>query len=500
MRDRNLLGQLTRHHDEAGLTTAWAVDFKGNVLDKSRVVIADEPMLAVFEQAPADAWRVAPFEVDWQTRPGQTLADREQELLEASAYRTSSTYDALGRVKRMQLPDDAEGRRREARPEYTRGGSLRRLSLDDSIYVERIAYDAMGQRTLIAYGSGVLTRYAYDSRTSRLARLRSERYVKRDEVSYRPTGEVLQDFGYDYDLVGNLLAIRDRTPGSGVRNNPEAATALDPVLAQLLASGDALNRRFEYDPLYRLLAATGRESDHPAERGPWDNRPRGSDPTKARAYTERYTYDAAGNMLRLEHRAEGGAFTRVFAVEAGSNRVRRAEIGDLDVDYAFDANGNMRSETTSRHFEWDHLDQLKSFRTQTEGAEPSVHAHYLYDAAGMRVKKLVRKQGGDVEVTHYIDGVFEDHRWQGPRGRGQNTHLHVADGAQRVARVRLGTAHPDDRAPAVQFTLADHVGSSNVTTDAAGAPVDREEYTPYGESSFGSFARKRFRFTGCERD
>ena len=70
------------------------------------------------------------------------------------------------------------------------------------LYVERIAYDAKGQRALIAYGNGVMTRYAYDPRTSRLTRLRSERYTKPDDLTYRPTGEVLQDFGYDYDLVG----------------------------------------------------------------------------------------------------------------------------------------------------------------------------------------------------------------------------------------------------------------------------------------------------------
>ena len=32
------------------------------------------------------------------------------------------------------------------------------------------------------------------------------------------------------------------------------------------------------------------------------------------------------------------------------------------------------------------------------------------------------------------------------------------------------------------------------------ALVNREEFTPYGETSFGSFARKRYRFTGKERD
>ena len=90
-----------------------------------------------------------------------------------------------------------------------------------------------------------MTRYACDPHTSRLARLRSERYTKPDDISYRPSSESLQDFGYDYDLAGNIVSIHDRAPGSGFRNNPEAATTIDPALAQLLASGNALNRRFE---------------------------------------------------------------------------------------------------------------------------------------------------------------------------------------------------------------------------------------------------------------
>ena len=111
-----------------------------------------------------------------------------------------------------------------------------------------------------------------------------------------------------------------------------------------------------------------------------------------------------------------------FTVETANNRLRRMQIGQAGYEYAFDANGNMRSETTSRHFEWNHSDQMKAFRTQTDAAEPSVHAHYLYDAAGQRVKKLVRKQGGQVEVTQYIDAVFEHHRWGG-QGRQVRTTM-----------------------------------------------------------------------------
>jgi RHS repeat-associated protein len=500
MQDRNLLGQLHRHHDEAGLTTVATVDFKGNVLDKSRRIIADAPILTVFDQVPANAWHVAPFQVDWEPRPQQTLSARESELLEATAYQTTSSLDALNRLKRLQFPQDVEGQHRELRPEYDRAGGLDRVWLDDTLYVERIAYDAKGQRVFIAYGSGVMTRYAYDPHTFRLKRLRSERYTKPDDLRYHPGGEALQDFGYDYDLVGNIRGIRDRAPGSGIPNNPEALTTEDPVLAQLLVSCNALNRRFEYDPIYRLLAATGRECDRPPEGEPWQDQPRCTDLTKARAYTEQYRYDAMGNMLRLEHRNEPGGFTREFTVEAANNRLRRMQVGQASYDYAFDANGNMRSETTSHHFEWNHADQMKAFRTQIDGAEPSVHAHYFYDAAGQRVKKLVRKQGGQVEVTHYIDAVFEHHRWGSGAQAGENNHVHVMDDTQRIALVRLGNAHLDDRGPAVQFHLADHLGSSNVVVNSSGALVNHEEFTPYGETSFGSFARKRYRFTGMERD
>ena len=109
MRAKNLLGQIHRHHHEAGLTTLAAVDFKGHMLDKSRRVIADAPIHAVFDQARANAWQVAPFLVDWESRPQKTLVDREVELLETTDYLTSSSVDALNRIKRLQFPPDVEG-------------------------------------------------------------------------------------------------------------------------------------------------------------------------------------------------------------------------------------------------------------------------------------------------------------------------------------------------------------------------------------------------------
>ena len=498
-RAHNLLGATVAHYDEAGVATLADVDFKGNPLEASRRVIADAPILAVYEQAAANGWQVTPFHVDWQPAPGQTFTERAAELLEADAYTTTTSFDALGRTIRQILPADVEGRRREVRPEYNRAGGLERVFVDDALFVERIAYDAKGQRALVAYGNGVMTRHAYDPDTFRLRRLRSERYTT-DGVTYRPRGAALQDIGYDYDLAGNILTIRDRTPGSGIPNNPDALGAGDP------ASGRLLDRRRRARPPLQLRPDRPprhghRPGDRPADRS--DRRGRTSHaaptspappPTPSATTTTRRAACSGSNTTDAE-RSPASSTSTPPATGSGTCRSAR----DRYV-YTFDANGNITSETTSRHFDWNHADQLTAFRTQTAGAEPSVHAQYLYDAAGQRVKKLVRKQGGQVEVTHYVGDLFEHHRWGPPSQPGENNHLHVVDDQQRIAIVRVGPAHPDDRAPAVQFHLADHLGSSTVVVDDTGALVNREEFTPYGETSFGSYARKRYRFTGKERD
>jgi len=127
--------------------------------------------------------------------------------------------------------------------------------------------------------------------------------------------------------------------------------------------------------------------------------------------------------------------------------------------HVYDANGSLIREATSRHFEWDHSNQMKAFRIQAGTAEPSVHAQYLYDASGQRVKKICRKQGGAVETRVCINGLFEHCRWQSTNnGFGENNRLHIMDGQQRIALVQMGTAHPEDNGPPIQYYLGDHLG------------------------------------------
>jgi RHS repeat-associated protein len=314
----------------------------------------------------------------------------------------------------------------------------------------------------------------------RLRRLRSE---PRPNAGGTPSGPPFQDLGYTYDFMGNLLALDDRTPGAGIAPTP-----------------NRLTRTFTYDALYRLLSATGRETDV-AIGAPWDDTPRSTDLSRARAYTETYTYDDVGGLLVVSHHTANGGSTTTFTPQPGSNRLATTTIGNLTYTYSYDAAGNQLTETTSRLFEWDHANRLTSFRTQTDGAAaPSRYAQYRYDAAGSRVIKLAQNQAGQQTITFYIDGLFE-RTIQIDGGAATNHDLiHLRHGASQLALLRVGDPLRGDPSPTVAYHLPDHLGSSNVVLDGSGALFNREEYTPYGVTSFGSYAHKRYRFTAKERD
>ncbi|WMJ75300.1 RHS repeat-associated core domain-containing protein [Cytophagaceae bacterium ABcell3] len=425
----------------------------------------------------------------------------------------------------MQFPEDVEQERKILLPRYNRSGALEQVGLknteasEEQVYVERIAYNARGQRTLIAFGNGMMTRYAYDEDNFRLKRLRTERYEKNGLAYNYASGTVRQDNFYEYDLSGNITSIINRAPGSGVGGT------------------DILEKDYTYDALYRLLSATGRETATTAAE-PWDDTYRSHDPTLTRGYTQHYSYDKMGNIQGLQHIATGGNFTRSFTYTENKNILEDITIGQTAYGFIHDVNGNIIREGESRHFAWDYADRLKSFRIQAGEGEPSLNAFYLYDSGGNRIKKLVQKQDGSYKSTTYIDGIFEHSRessmatgnaipdleigiWTiGVYDQGiaipdleigqwiigqyggtvtEQNILHIMDDQSRIATIRIGDAMGDTK-PAIKYNLEDHLGSSCIQVDSNGTLVSREEYTPFGETSFGSFGKKRYRFCGKEKD
>ena len=558
----NLLGKLCQHHDEAGVVTVADYDFKGNILASSRQVLSDDFMLANVRSQTGTDWALQTPRVNWAAPPAN--------VLDTTQYKTRSTYDALNRIKWSEYPQAANGDRYRLRPDYNRAGALESVDLLGPLdandqganqpYVQHIAYNAKGQRSLIVYGNGIMTRYAYESDTFRLTRMHTARLDASQSTArqYQTKGIPLQDIGYSYDLAGNILGMLDLTPGGGVAGNPEALFS-DLPLRELMSRGDALLRRFGYDPLYRLVSATGREcKDIPSPRSWSDDARCGYDsgqhgtPTQGNTadltalYQEEYSYDPAGNMLTLKHKhsvktpgsvAWQTLWTRRFGMDGRSPEQWQIESADhitgvwadppsnrlthvqdrasgvptppsVAQSHFYDANGNMLREQGARHFEWDYADRMKVFRNQVGSSKPTTYALYLYDAGGQRVKKLVWT-GSGYRTTTYLGAAFEHHaeydKLDGS-GKTENNTLYVMDDKSRIALVRVGAAFTDDGAKnhPVQYHLGDHLGSSSVViggmTAAESLFINREEFFPYGETSFGSFGRKRYRYAGQERD
>ena len=305
-------------------------------------------------------------------------------------------------------------------------------------------------------------------------------------------------------------------------------------------------RQFTQDPLRRLLSATERESSNiyaqlrpavgfcgsenltavnPALFGgtSWDLNIRPQNQLATNDYSRQYTgacqersrRDKLGNIKTLAHIANGlpaNNFTRTYNYQGSftHNRLSNFAIGANTYAYMGacpersrrDANGNQTKENTDRYFEWNFSDKLVFFKKQAGAGPPGIWTHYLYDAAGQRIKKIVNKTGNIQEITVYIDGIYE-YSYRKTSGtldttRNYNT-LHAMLGSTRVATQRIGN-DTDDATPPIKYFVNDHLGNSTVTVQANGSRVNMEEFYPFGETAFGSFAKKRYRYNGKEKD
>src|SRR5262249_42377837 len=114
---------------------------------------------------------------------------------------TTYQFDSFGRMLSMVYPDGevlSYG--------YDHGGLLASITgikaERNYTYADRLTYDEFEQRARIRYGNGVETQYAYEPALRRLSTL--------DTTS--PTAGQVQRLRYQYDLVGNILNLKNQIP------------------------------------------------------------------------------------------------------------------------------------------------------------------------------------------------------------------------------------------------------------------------------------------------
>ncbi|MCB9489600.1 MAG: toxin [Deltaproteobacteria bacterium] len=458
--------QVYIQRDGAGEIVNSEYDFKGNLLTTARNLIQDYKALP-----------------DWSASP----------TLESETFTTQTTYDALNRVTSRTTPDSSE-----TLPVYNEAGLLESLSVKlrgsgtATDFVDNIDYNARGQRTQIAYANGTETDYTYDPNTYRLTRLVTTR---------TSDSKVLQDLTYTYDPVGNITHIVDDANDTVFFDN-----------APVSPDGD-----YTYDPLYRLIAATGRE--HPGQQPqPGDftryGIPHPNDTSALVAYGQSYEYDAVGNILSMDHVASGNNWTQDYTYATDSNRLLTTQIGATTLNYTHDAHGNVGLPhlTVQR---WDAKDRLQAVATQSVGSGTPETTYYLYDAAGQRVRKVTDNTAAEGVTPKrkservYINGfeIYREYQSDGTTVDLEREALHVNDDAQRVALVETKTIDEDtpvgSPTPLRRFQLTNHLGSTCLELDDSAAVITYEEYYPFGMTSFHSATTsvpKRYRYTGKERD
>ncbi len=473
---RNLRGLLYQVYDTAGVAVTARRDFEGNVIETGRRLAAD--------------YHAAP---DWTPLASlTTLAAIEAAAasqLESETFTTTAAYDALERITSRTTPDGSE-----SRPTYNEASVLERLDVrvrgaqTATTFVQGVAYNARGQRERIEHGNGTVCTYDYDPQTFRLVRQQTTRTAG---------AVVLQDLRYQHDAVGNLVQVSDAVSFG----KPDV-------------SADGL---YEYDPIYQLVLAEGRE--HPGQQPAADDVPllvldHPNDLTAIRRYRETYAYDACGNLGQLSHQPLGAGpagWTRRYHYAADGNRLLGNSLpGDADgtfsAMYSHDAGGNITAMPHLAQLGWDHNNVL---RLADRGGGGQVY--FACDGSGQRVRKSY-EHGGFVEERIYLDD-YELYRKRN-RTTGQvelaRDTLAVTDTARAIALVETKTVDtsiagftPTSR---VRYQLGDHLGSTAMELDDAGAVISYEEYFPYGGTSWQAspsttdVSRKRYRYTGKERD
>ncbi len=537
----NLKGRVFRHYDSSGVASSDAFDFKGNLLRSGRHLALHTPAATsppALDRTPD--WTPVAAIADSPVLDISALDAAAAPLLDpADAFTASALFDAFNRPVQMVTPHRATGRPSVMQPLYNQANLLEAVDvwirqgavpaglLDtttaDVHAVTGIAYNARGEKTEVVLGNGSVTRYRYDPETFRLAALATTR------PHPNPDARVVQALSYTYDPAGNITRLRDDADIHNVIyfRNQRVSPSAD----------------YTYDPLYRLIAASGREhlgltggglngAQQPDNNDGFRMRiPSPGDGNAVGNYTEHYAYDPVGNILEMIHQVASGGWTRRYSYRETSlitpsetnNRLSATSMpgdppaGPYTAGYRHDEHGNMTRMPHLPEMTWDSYDRLQSTTRQVTGSGMPETTYYTYSAQGERTRKITYRQtsgsGTPTRKTERIYlGPFEIYREYDTAGttvlRERET-LHVMIGQRRVLMVETRTVdlNNNDPAPArmIRYQYGNHLGSASLELDENADVISYEEHFPYGATSYQGIRNatdtpKRYRYTGKERD
>ena len=396
-------GNLTRHTNAAGehldysyhynqLTDIICSEYPGNNIHYEYGTSSDANINAVGKvvlQEDASGWQTFSY-----GKLGELVENNRTFALpfenQTYTFKMQYEYDSYNRMRRMTYPDGEV-----VSYDYNRGGMLNSITgVKNGVtykYLDSIRYNRFELKDTVFYGNGTRAEYNYDS-LQRLSRLRScER-----------NGSLMQDIGYTYDTVGNIVGIEN--------------------LATVLANGlgGAYSSQYTYDSLYRLSSSTGLWTGEDSLSYTVDmdyhangrvKRKRVAADVLVNGTLSSVAYD---NGYRYENPLQPNTLSKISAPEvempSGVIHIGPGENGKfIQQEFVWDAGGNLIKHFTAgadnppqRNFCWDEQNRLMGV------ADNQNLSLYLYDASGERAYKFTgaytsQNISGQWRYFYYMD-------------------------------------------------------------------------------------------------
>ncbi|MFL1386835.1 RHS repeat domain-containing protein [Pseudomonas tritici] len=462
----NRCGRLVLHDGQCARTRFEQYGLQGEVLKQRRSFLRETAM------------------VNWPLQHAQ-----REELLQDEYFVTSWRFGALGEELQQV---DAKSNIKVSR--YGSSGELLEVGLTlaggtRQVIADGADYSASGQMITQRAGNGVVSQWNYDARSQRLERLSTYRSAAKKQL--------LQDLTYTYDHVGNVIKIVDAAqPVRWSSNSQVAAVSL-----------------YEYDTLYQLVGASGRENAHNTGGSGLPMRATfgAADDSQWRNYTQTYTYDAHGNLEKLQHvPSRGSRYMRTMKVSKLGNHSLSSTnplIETPGLGQGFDLNGNQQQLERGQAMTWDVSNRLASVALVVRDDAANDEELYGYDASGQRVIKncLTRARA----FTHrtevrYLPGL--EVRRDSASGEWLNV-LIIEIGRYCVRILQWEKGRPSNlENNAVRCNLTDHLGNTALELDEKAQLISQESYYPFGGTAWWAargaieVSYKTHRYCGNERD
>ena len=446
-------------------------------------------------------------------------------------YNKEFYYDNLGRVS--QNIEMIEGQTHSSTITYNQLDAMETLTMDDILTsysydevgsingvnkeclaqpcIRDIRYNKYGQVTLLRYGNGLATGYFYDPLNTRITRIttRGDFYESGGDAGWHTPTLNVQNLGYTYDKVGNITKIADDrdTINSGYKlksysyddfyrlkqaifeeyqpsSGPVEPFDIDTVPSidqgedlndsEVLTFNEELNPWLDVDLHLdsRTIDSSGFMDAQSQEQGAATEGSR--DVEEGHIYYEvSYGYDELGNIINRNKDVDDGSdsiyeYQYYTHIPVQLRNIPTKQGARSDIEY--DSHGNI-IRAFGKSFTFDSLDRL--IEVDVDGG---VHAEFLYDDSGNRIKKAVN----GASTYYFLGGQLEINE--------DRAVIYFKMGTKNFAKVDDGV---------VYYFHNDHLNSSNIVTNDQGVVSEEIEYFPFGGKYTDSAENvTTYKFTG----